>query len=61
MTKKKISIVTFSLILLIFTILANGCNKDETPEQVQKNFDNFITDVFQEEVQSDTLFELLPF
>jgi len=55
MTKKKISIVTFSLILLIFTILANGCNKDETPEQVQKNFDNFITDVFQEEVQSDTL------
>ncbi len=55
MWKVKLKHIAIIAAFLLFTIFATGCNKQLTQEQVQRNFDTFMNELFVQEVQSDTL------
>ncbi|MBH1941006.1 DUF885 domain-containing protein [Mobilitalea sibirica] len=55
MYRKVIRYYALLLLIFIFTILGNGCEKQNRPKDIQKEFDHFINDMFIQEVQSDTL------
>ena len=55
MIKKRLRYLAFILTLLSLLLLIAGCRKSENPEITQHNFDNFINQLFVQQVQSDTL------
>lgn len=55
MFKKRFTYLLLIFIIICFMFFGSGCNKQDTPEQVQNNFDAFMNTLFVEAVQSDTL------
>jgi len=53
MVKKKLKYIL--IVFLGILILSFGCQKSQTPEEIQSSFDSFLDDIFIEAVQSDTL------
>ena len=55
MYKRRVRQYLLISLFLIFTILCFGCSRPQLQESQQSLFDDFINDIFVEEVQSDTL------
>ena len=55
MNKKKYRLISLLILVILISVFSFGCGNKLSQKKVQKNFDNFLYDLFVEEVQSDSL------